>query len=60
MRESLDLRKMKNVGFQASHKLEEEDDEDPNFEIKSQNDEMALVTRKFLNMYRKRGGFKNR
>ena len=40
MRESLDLRRNKNVAFQASHRLED-DDEDPNFEIKSQDHEMA-------------------
>ena len=58
MRESLDLKKKKVIAFQNSHKIEKEDGEDSNFEIKSQDDEMELVARKFLNMYRKRGGFK--
>ena len=60
IRESLDLKKRKNVAFQASHKLEEEDEEDLDFENKSQDDKMALVTKNFLNMYKKRSGFRNR
>ena len=60
MRESLNLKKKKNVAFQTSHKIEEEDDKDLDFETKSQDNEMALVVRKFLNMYRKRGKFKGR
>ena len=35
MRESLDLKKKKNVTFQTSYKIDEEDYEDPNNEIKS-------------------------
>ena len=54
MRESLDLKKKKNVTFWTSYKINEEDGEDSNFEIKSQDNEMALVARKILNMYRKR------
>ena len=46
--------------FSSLYKLEKEDDMDLDFEIKSQDDEMVLATRKFLNMYRKKGGFKDR
>ena len=60
MSESLDLKKKKIIAFQTSYKIEDDDDKDLNFEIKSQDDEMALIARKFLNMYRKRGGFKNK
>ena len=47
MRGSLDLKRKRNVAFQTLnvafqtfHKIEKEDDEDPKFEIKSQDDEM--------------------
>ena len=50
----------KNVTFQASCKLEKEDNKDLDFQIKSPDDEVALVVRKFLNMYKNREGFKGR
>ena len=46
--------------FKTSHKIDEKDGEEFDFEIQSQDYEMAIVVRKFLNIYRKRGRFKNR
>ena len=60
MRESPEFKKKKNAAFQTSHKMQEEDEEDFDFEIKSQDNEMVIIAKKILNMYKKRNGFRNR